>query len=131
MKIFNVSLRIVITQIAEIPDNPPETPDFPRQGLEVREKFDDDPVNKQEKILNKYLDRVERMNAPRLPMAFAGIRRSKNDGASMTRNIKVHAETFEDMSEILKKFSDAAKTLPEVPDSLLTSVPPQMLTPMG
>lgn len=124
MKIFNVSLRVQITQIAEIPDNPPET------ATEVREKFDDDPVNKQEKILNKYLDRVERMNAPRPMMAFYP--GGESDGASMTRNVKIHAETFEDMSEILKKFSDAAKTLPEVPDSLLAAASvPQMLTPMG
>jgi hypothetical protein len=115
---------VQITQIAEIADNPPEPP------TEVREKFDDDPVNKQEKILYKYLDRVEKMNArPVLPgLAYAN---EFTDGASMTRNIKISADTFEDISEVLKKFSDAAKTLPEVPDSLLTSVPPQIMPMMG
>jgi hypothetical protein len=126
MKIFNVSLRVCITQIAELPDNPPEPPP------EEKKPFDDDPVNKQEKMLSKYLDRVERMNAPRAPTAFPfpGYASEFTDGASMTRNIKISAETFEDLSAILKKFSDASKTLPEVPDSMLT-VPMGSFGPMG
>jgi hypothetical protein len=125
MKIFNVSLRVQINQIGEIPDNPPDLP------VKEKEPFDDDPVNKQEKILNKYLDRVERMNAPRpvMPGMFYG---NESDGASMTRNIRISAETFEDLAEILKKFSDIAKTLPEVPDSVVPSASPFSIgTPMG
>lgn len=37
----------------------------------------------------------------------------------MNRNVRVQAETFEDLSAILQKFSDTLKTIPEVDSSLL------------
>ncbi len=122
MKIFNVSLRVSITQIAEIPDNPPEP------AIPVKEPFNDDPLDKQEKILSKYMDRLEKIQAEPSPLqefrggiVFPG---DKRDGASMSQNIKISAETFEDLSAILKKFSDVSKTLPTIPESLLTSALP-------
>lgn len=43
----------------------------------------------------------------------------ESEGASMNRNVRVQAETFEDLSAILQKFSDTLKTIPEVDSSLL------------
>jgi hypothetical protein len=113
MKIFNVSLRVVIMQIAEIPDNP-HTPEPP-----ASEKFTDDPLDKQEKLLNKYMDRVERIQ--RGPVAvFPGLGVEQQDGASFSKNVKIAAETYDDLAVVLKQFADTAGKLRAVPDGLLT-----------
>lgn len=130
MKIFNVSLQVRITQIAEIPDNP-EVPAEPET-----EKFDplnDDPMKKQEKFLNKYLDRAEKLMAPtpRIGPGMFAFAPDQMEGASMSRNVKVQAETFEDLSAILAKFNEAAKTLHAIPDSLLASSIPPIPSPFG
>lgn len=108
MKIFNVSLRVSINQIGEIPDNPPtETP-------LSKQPFNDDPVDKQEKMISKYLDRMAEMQTPRAP-GFA----SESEGAAMNRSVRVQAETFEDLSAILQKFSNVLKEIPAVDGTLL------------
>ena len=113
MKIFNVSLRVQINQIAHIPDNPAEPA--------PKEPFNDDPLDKQKKILDSYMDRVERMNAPRLVgPGFA----TESESASMNRSVQVQAETFEDLSAILQKFSDTLKQIPAVDPSLLKVAEP-------
>lgn len=119
MKIFNVSLRVVITQIAELPDNPPDPPS------PSKEPFCDDPQVKTEKMLDRYMDRLEKIqNAPpaRFPGYFPGVESA--DAASMVKNVKVQAETFEDLEAILRMFSDTAKALHAVPDSILGGAVP-------
>lgn len=121
MKIFNVSLRVQITQIAEIPDNPATEP--PPE----KERFTDDPMDKQEKVLNKYLDRLVDIQQPR-GLAYA----SESEAASMNRSVKVQAETFEDLAAILQKFSNTLKEIPAVDPSLLkVSQPTAPATPGG
>lgn len=116
MKIFNVSLRVQITQIALIPDNP-ET-----LAPEEKQPFNDDPLDKQEKMLNKYLDRIASIQQMPGAVAYA----TESEGASMNRSVNVHAETFEDLAAILQKFSDTLKKIPEVDSSLLKVAMPTM-----
>jgi hypothetical protein len=108
VKIFNVSLHVRITQIAQIPDNPPEP------APAAKEPFNDDPLDKQEKIMNKYLDRMAEIQGPR-----GGTYASEAESASMRRSVKIQAETFEELSDILRKFDQLAKSLPPVDESLL------------
>lgn len=112
MKIFNVSLRVVISQVAELPDAPQDSESQPPQ------KFNDDPLDKQEKILDRYMTRLEKIQAPPMRPGYfvPGI---DQDGASMSQNVRIVAANFEDLSAILKKFDDTAKSLPAVPDSVL------------
>lgn len=115
MKIFNVSLRVQITQIAEIPDNPePPAP-------EERQPFNDDPLDKQDKLMNKFLDRAIAIAAPRA-IAYP----VESEGAAMNRSVKIQAETFEELSAILQKFSDTLNKIPEVDGSLLKVATPTM-----
>jgi hypothetical protein len=131
MKIFNVSLRVVITQIAEIPDNP----DMPAEP--EPEKFDplnDDPMKKQKQFLDKYMERAEKLmvGGPRpFPGMLAAYSPDQQEGASMSRNVKVQAETFEDLSAILAKFNEAAKSLHAIPDSLLEASVPHAPSPFA
>jgi hypothetical protein len=112
MKIFNVSLQVRITQIAQIPDNP--TDPEPR----AKEPFNDDPMDKQEKILNKYLDRVAAIQTPHAAIP------SEAESAMLTRSIRVQAETFEDLQAILQKFNAVTKEIPTVDESLLKVATP-------
>jgi|HubBroStandDraft_2_1064218.scaffolds.fasta_scaffold129222_3 hypothetical protein len=115
MKIFNVSLRLVISQIGEIPDLPAEA--------EPAEKkpFNDDPVDKQEGVMSRYLDRIEKMmmmiGGPAL-VAFG----QEPAGASMSENVRIAAANFEDLQAVLRKFSDTINALPAAPESLLASI---------
>ena len=117
MKIFNVSIRVSIQQVAEIPDRPTDT-------APVKEPFNDDPLDKADKILSKHFDRLGigggRPIAIRPGMVMGGAYGTESDGASMSRSVRVAAESFEELQAILAKFNDAAKQLAAVPDSLLT-----------
>jgi hypothetical protein len=115
MKIFNVRINVQINQIAQIPDNPESTAPKP---------FNDDPVDKQAEMLNKYLDKAAHVFGGRSPLMVA-----EGDRAEMTRSVNVAAETFEELQGILAKFNETAKTLSAVPDSLLAVHDPS-ITPM-
>jgi hypothetical protein len=115
MKIFNVRINVQINQVAQIPDNPENTGPKP---------FNDDPVDKQSDMLDRYLGKVAHVFGPRSPMGA-----SEGDRAEMTRSVNVAAETFEELQAILAKFNDTAKTLVAVPDSLLAAHDPS-ITPM-
>jgi hypothetical protein len=128
MKIFNVNVRVTMTLVADIPDNPEPAP------APVKEKFNDDPLDKTEKVMNKYLDRVERMNrGPRhhrrgFP-TFPGMPGGEPEGASLSKNVAVTAENYRDLNAILEQFAAVAESLPAVPDSVMpsdegTSAPP-------
>jgi hypothetical protein len=105
LKIFNVSLRVSITQIAELPDNPPDPTPKP---------FNDNPLKQAEALF----DRAERIMQPRMAMAIpygdAG-----SDGAQITQNVRIQAETYEDLQAVLKMFADTVKAIHTVPDSIL------------
>lgn len=117
MKIFNVRICVQINQIAQIPDNPESTGPKP---------FNDDPVDKQAEMLDKYLGKVANAFGARSPIGMVA---TEGDRAEMTRNVNVAAETFEELQAILAKFNDTAKTLIAVPDSLLAVHDPS-ITPM-
>jgi hypothetical protein len=105
VKIFNVSLQVQITQIAELPDNPPELEKKP---------FNDDPLKKAEALF----DRAERIMAPH-PVMVMGVYPGQSDGAQITQNVRIQAETYEDLQAILKMFADTVKAIHKVPDSIL------------
>jgi hypothetical protein len=80
---------------------------------------------KQQKMLDRYMDRVEKLKAPRaIGIAYPG----EHDAQTMTENVRIAAETFEELQAILAKFHAVAKQLPAVPDSVIA---PSKLTPMG
>lgn len=108
MKIFNVWLRVSILQIAELPDNPPE-PTAPKP-------FNDNPLKQAEALF----ERAERIMAPR-PMVVPGfaMHPEQSEGASLTQNVRIQAETYEDLQAVLKMFADTVKAIQKVPDSLL------------
>jgi len=105
MKIFNVSLQVIISQIAELPDNPPEPTPKP---------FNDNLLKQAEALF----ERAERIMAPRPVMPGFGAY-GKQDGASMRQSVRIQAETHEDLQAVLKMFSDTVKAINKVPDSLL------------
>jgi hypothetical protein len=106
LKIFNVSLRVSITQIAELPDNPPEV---------TPESRSIDPLKVQERLL----ERAERMMAPRIAMPGTFYANGESDGAQFTQNVRIQAETYEDLQAVLKMFADTVKAIHTVPDSIL------------
>lgn len=106
MKIFNVALQVTITQIAELPDNPPTAP------------FNDDPLKK----VDQFFERAERIMAPRPPMI--GMVGYGSDGASITQNVRIQAETYEDLQAVLRMFADTVKAIHKVPDSILKDAAP-------
>lgn len=106
MKIFNVSVCIEINQIGEIVDREPETP-------QPAKPFNDDPLDKAEKMLDRYLEKANLVSPRRMDLLGFG------DSTRMTENIRVTAESFEDLQAILRKFHATAKELPTVPDSLV------------
>lgn len=106
MKIFNVALRVSITQIAELPDNP---------TAEVPKPFNDNPLKQAEALF----ERAERIMAPRPPMPGFGAYPGESDGAQLTQNVRIQAETYEDLQAILKMFADTVKAINKAPDSLL------------
>lgn len=82
-------------------------------------------------MLDRYMDRLEKIAAggasPFPGMFFPG---ENADGASMSQNVKITAESFEDLSAVLKRFSEAAKGLATVPDSLfIPGVSSPIVTP--
>jgi hypothetical protein len=109
VKIFNVSLHVQITQIAELPDNQP---------TDVPKPFNDNPLKQAEALF----ERAERMMAPRvvMPMGYP----AENDGAQLTQNVRIQAETYEDLQAVLKMFADTVKTIQKVPDSILKEAVP-------
>jgi hypothetical protein len=125
MKIFNVSLRVDIAQIAEIPDRPIET------NESSRKPFSDDPLDRQEQLMDKYLGKLANIAPPRLPGYYPGA--GGQDGASMAQSVRISAESFDDLSAILKQFDRVVKELHPVPDSIVRSAlePPGFATPMG
>ena len=106
MKIFNVSVCVEINQIGEIVEREPETPP-------AAKPFNDDPVDKAERMLDRYLEKANLGGARILGFAAAG------DSTRMVENIRVTADSFEDLQEILRKFHTTVKALPTVPDSLV------------
>ena len=106
MKIFNVSLRVSITQIAELPDTPLETPTKPSN---------DNPLKQAEALF----ERAERIMMPRPMMPGAFYPGGDSDGAQITQNIRIQAETYEDLQAVLKMFADTVKAVHAVPDSIL------------
>jgi hypothetical protein len=128
MKIFNVSLRVTIQQIGEIVDHEPDTPvDAPKPEL-FSERANLDPLDKADKMLNKYLDRAL---GPRGPVGVIpiGLYPGEQDGQTITENIRIAAESFEDLQAILAKFHAVAKQLPAVPESLIRQA--ANFTPIG
>jgi hypothetical protein len=114
VKIFSVSIRVNITQVGEVMDSP-ESPASEENVPPT--KFNDDPVDKQEKMLNSYMDRIERMQSPSLTrMPFAA---PPSDSHQLTETVRITANTFEDLQAILSRFHAVAKELQPVPDSLL------------
>lgn len=111
MKVFSVSIQVRITQVGVVVDAP-ETP----AGEEAPKKFNDDPIDKQEQMLNKYLDRVANIQGPRLVSMNAA---PPSDSHMLTETVRITADTFEDLQAILSKFHAVAKELSPVPDSLL------------
>jgi hypothetical protein len=114
MKIFNVLLRVQISQIAELPDNPPPDP--------TPKPFNDNPLKQAEALF----ERAERIMAPRLPMPGFGMFAPEQDGAQFTQNVRIQAETYEDLQAILKMFADTVKAINKVPDSLLREAVPTL-----
>jgi hypothetical protein len=110
VKIFNVALRVSITQIAELPDNPP---------ADVPKPFNDNPLKQAEALF----ERAERFMAPRPPMPGLGYP-GESDGAQLTQNVRIQAETYEDLQSILKMFADTVKAIHKAPDSLLRDAVP-------
>jgi hypothetical protein len=109
VKIFNVSLRVIITQIAELPDHQPETPP---------KAFNDNPLKQAEALFQ----RAERIMAPRAMMPGPGMYYpggESSDGAGLTQNVRIQAETYEDLQAVLKMFADTVKAIHTVPDSIL------------
>ena len=76
MKIFNVAIRVSIQQIAVLPDDPTDGDAKP-----AKEAFNDDPLDKQDKILTKYMDRMEAIAGPQVPRMVA----PQGDSAGMVR----------------------------------------------
>jgi hypothetical protein len=107
----------MITQIAELPDNP-EPP-----ATEEKKPFSDDPLDKQERLMDKYLEKVAKIqNRPPGGMFMAPpYPNEHSDGASLSQNIKITAADYDDLAAILKKFSDAARELHAVPDSVVSA----------
>lgn len=117
MKIFNVNLRVTIQQMGELADRETETPVEP-----PKPSFNDDPIDKAEKMLNKYLDRaVGPRGVVAGPMGFYP---GEQDGHTMTENVRITAESFEELQAILAKFHAVAKELPAVPESLIRQAIP-------
>lgn len=112
MKIFNVAVSVSILQIAELPDNPPPeaTP----------KPFNDNPLKQAEALF----DRAERIMAPRAPMLPGYAYPGENDGAKMIQNVRIQAETYEDLQAVLKMFADTVKAIHKVPDSILKEAIP-------
>lgn len=120
MKIFSVRIHVEIGLVATLPDELPETTAPPQP-------FNDDPLDKQSKMMDDYLNKAAKI-FNRGPAVFVpGMPGQGGDSASMTRIINVQAETFEELQAILQKFNQTAKELPAVPDSLLTA---SHLTPL-
>jgi len=115
MKIFNLRLMVNIEQIAELPDAPEEPP----KTAEPK-RFNDDPIDKAEAMLNRYIQKV---NGP--PRVFAGIAPpfgmglGQGDNHNITENIRISAEDFEDLQKVLKRFHQVIRELPQVPDSVV------------
>jgi hypothetical protein len=117
MKIFNLNIRVTATMIAEIPDLPAEP------GPEEKKPFNDDPLDKQAAVMDRYLDRVEKMmNGAGRPGVF--IMGQDPDGASTAESVRIAVANFDDLQAVLKKFSETLHALPAAPDSLLASMQP-------
>lgn len=101
MKIFNVSIQVSISQIGEIADREPEP-----------KPFNDDPVDKQAQVMDKYLGKLVRM----MPPSFGP---SGADGQSMNESVKIVADSFEDVQAILGRFHKLAGDLPAAPASVV------------
>jgi hypothetical protein len=114
MKIFNINVRVTATQIAEIPDNPPE------QLPPAKEPFNDDPIDKQAKMIDRYMDKMAKlMGSSPVPGLFGPNGPEGGEGATMSRNARIAAGSFDDLTAILQKFSDTLNGLPSVPESLM------------
>jgi hypothetical protein len=126
MKIFNVSLRVTIQQIAEIAEHEPEISETKSELFSERANLD--PIDKADKMLNKYLDRAL---GPRGPVGVLpiGLYPGEQDGQTITENVRIAAESFEDLQAILAKFHAVAKQLPAVPESLIRQA--ANFTPIG
>ena len=112
MKIFNVAIRVSIQQIAVLPDDPTDGDAKP-----AKEAFNDDPLDKQDKILTKYMDRMEAIAGPQVPRMVT----PQGDSAGMVRNVRIAASDFGELQKILAAFDETIKKLPAIPDSLLQS----------
>lgn len=98
MKIFNVRLQVNINELGALPDVPAEEPQ--------PEKFNDDPLDKADKILTKHFKNLE---FPRSPvMALPG-----DNGMSLTLNFNIIGENFEAVQCILAKFYSTATLIHE------------------
>ncbi len=124
MKIFNVGVRVTIQQVGEIPDLP-DLPDPPK------EKFNDDPIDKADKMLTKHFERLGIGNAVRPGIFVAsGPYGPESDGASMSRTVRITAETLKELTIVLAMFEDTINALNAVPDSVL-SAHNQKFSPIG
>lgn len=76
MKIFSVRIHVEIGLVATLPDELPETTAPPQP-------FNDDPLDKQSKMMDDYLNKAAKI-FNRAPMVVAGIPGQMGDSASMT-----------------------------------------------
>jgi hypothetical protein len=99
MKIVNVKVIVQITEVADYQEAPPEP---------EAEKFNDDPLDKQEKILNKYADRILGAQRPAVTY-YAG----ESNGLSLSLNFSVLTSGFEELQGILARFEMVSKAIHE------------------
>jgi hypothetical protein len=126
MKIFNLRLIVNIEEIAELPDVPEEPP----KPTEPK-RFNDDPIDKAEAMLNRYIEKVN--GPPRVP-GMAPSFGMGGDNHNITENIRISAATFEDLQQVLRRFHQVIRELPQVPDSVVrqavaAAMNPDMMTP--
>ena len=113
MKIFNVSLSVRISQVGEIRDSETESTESPKP-------FNDDPLDKADQMMSKWMKNLApRIPSPQGPFYVGSYAAGEGDSQTVTENVRINAETFEELQAILAKFHAVIRALPAMPDSIV------------
>lgn len=117
MRIYNIKLSVQMNEMGELLDLPPEP------ETETVEKFNDDPLDKANKLMDKW---AKQMNPSRgtAIVPLGGMYPGEGNGTMLSQNFAILATDFEEAQQIVQRFYSLAKEIHQSRPAPVSAPPP-------
>jgi hypothetical protein len=106
MKIVSVKLSLSLVELGEYQDPTPPEPEAPK-------KFNDDPLDKQERIMDKYLDRIVEIQRPPAVPGYFQMPGGGGNQLSLDRQFTILCTGFDELQQIVNAIEAQARKIHE------------------